>query len=424
MIAAVAMLEMDCRVCGSREVELVLDLGDQPHCNSLLRPEDLDHPEPIYPLRLGFCRVCSTSQIDHTVPKETMFSEYLYVSGTTASLRRHFAQSARRLAASLGLEEGDLVVDIGSNDGTWLEQFKAQGQRVLGVEPAANLAVLARGRGIDTIPKFFTHEVAEEILFEHGAPRLVTAAGVFFHLEELHSATAGVAALCDAGARFCVQAIYLAGMLGQNAFDQIYHEHLTYWNLISFEKLLERYDLEVNCVSVVPIHGGSLEMVVSSRGRHAVDPGVARFRGEELARDLHEIEPYRAFAARVWEMRDSLLGILERYAAEERTVYAFGAPAKGATLLNSFGITPRLVSLAVERNPLKVGKLIPGARIPILDEEAVQDPDAYLMLPWNFLDEFIERRADYLRAGGGFIVPIPAPRVVDSASVEGRGPSR
>ena len=411
------LLEMDCRVCGARTVEEVLDLGDQPHCNSLLTPDQLDQVEPRYPLRLGFCTTCTTSQIDFTVPKETMFSEYLYVSGTTSSLRAHFRRSAEHLVGALGIEPGALVVDIGSNDGTWLQQFQDVGMRGLGVEPARNLAAAANAAGIETLNRFFDRDAAEEILRDHGAPALVTAAGVFFHLEELHSATAGVAALCEQGASFCVQAIYLGGMVEHNAFDQIYHEHLTYWNVTSFERLIEQYGLELNSVRVVPIHGGSLEMLVSTKGRRPVEDSVEEFRRREQDEGLTGIDAYRAFGERVWRMRDALLEILEERAARGDTVHAFGAPAKGATLLNSFGITNRLVEAAVERNPLKVGKTIPMARIPILDEDSTPAPDAYLMLPWNFLDEFVERRADYLRGGGEFIVPVPEARVLGAADV-------
>ncbi|MEA2404113.1 MAG: hypothetical protein QOE08_760 [Thermoleophilaceae bacterium] len=414
---------MNCRVCGRREVEEVLDLGDQPHCNSLLSPDQLSEREPYYPLRLGFCRNCTTSQIDFTVPKETMFSDYLYVSGTTKSLREHFRRTAETLKERLGLGEGDLVVDIGSNDGTWLKQFQDLGLEGLGVEPAANLAELAERDGVPTLNAFFDADAAEQILARGKPPKLVTAAGVFFHLEELHSATEGVAALCRAGATFCVQAIYLGGMIGQNAFDQIYHEHLTYWNLTSFEQLLERHGLEVLSVDLVPIHGGSLEMLVGAKGANRVsepDHTVAPFRAAEIERGLTEIDTYHAFADRVWAMRDTLLEVLDEHAAAGRSVHAFGAPAKGATLLNSFGIDTRQVQVAVERNPLKVGRVIPGCRIPIVEEGSVDEPDAYLMLPWNFLDEFVTRRADYLEAGGAFIVPIPEPHVVDAASLRQR----
>ncbi|MDQ3936455.1 MAG: class I SAM-dependent methyltransferase [Actinomycetota bacterium] len=414
------LLDMDCRVCGRRDVEEVLDLGDQPHCNSLLTPDQLDRPEPVYPLRLGFCRTCTTSQIDFTVPKETMFSDYLYVSGTTTALRDHFRHSAGRLVDRLGLQPGDLVVDIGSNDGTWLKAFQDLGLTGLGVEPAANLAEQAERDGVRTLNAFFDADVAQRILSGGRPPKLVTAAGVFFHLEELHSATEGVAALCGAGATFCVQAIYLGGMIENNAFDQIYHEHLTYWNLTSFERLLDRHGLEVLSVEVVPIHGGSLELLVGAKGAARPDSTVAPFREHERERGLTEIGTYRAFADRVWAIRDRLIEQLEEHRAADRSVHAFGAPAKGATLLNSFRITPELVQVAVERNPLKVGRTIPGCRIPIVEEGSIDEPDAYLMLPWNFLDEFVARRSDYLEGGGEFIVPIPEPHVVRASAAHQR----
>ena len=407
-----------CRVCSGDSLRLVIDLGDQPHCNSLIGPEALAEREPYYPLRLFFCEDCTTVQIDHTVPKETMFSEYLYVSGTTETLRAHFRDAAERLTARLGLQPGDLVVDIGSNDGTWLAQFQALGLRGLGVEPARNIAALANDAGIRTLNRFFNAEVATAILDEGTPPKLVTAAGVFFHLEELHSATEGVAALCRAGAVFCVQAIYLREMLRQTAFDNIYHEHLTYWTLRSFSVLLEQYGLEVISADVVPIHGGTMELLIAERGRLPVDASVAGMRAREAEEGLGEVETYLAFAERVRAIGRDLLAILESYRAAGKIVYAFGAPAKGATMLNSFGIDTRLVALATERNPLKVGHWIPGARIPIVQEGSVPDPDAYLVLPWNFLGEFLRRNRAYVEGGGDFIVPIPRPRVITAANID------
>lgn len=405
-----------CRVCGGQDVKVVLDLGAQPHCNSLLTIEALAEPEPVYPLRLGFCNECTTVQIDHTVPKETMFSEYLYVSGTTRTLREHFRCSAERLVGRLGLGDGDLVVDIGSNDGTWLRCFKDLGLDVLGVEPARNLAAVAEAEGIATLNRFFAADVAREITAQRGAPKLVTAAGVFFHLEELHSATEGVAEFCRRGAVFCVQAIYLAEMLRRAEFDNIYHEHLTYWTLTSIERLFERHGLEVFAADVLPIHGGSLELLVAERGSRLVDDSVTRLRSHEGANGLRDPDTYRAFAQRVSRIRERLLDILSEYAAEGKTVHAFGAPAKGATLLNSFRISTDLVHCAVERNPLKVGRYIPGARIPIVEEGSVPEPDAYLILPWNFLQEFLEKKRDYISNGGAFIVPIPEPVVISRSN--------
>jgi hypothetical protein len=406
-----------CRVCSGANVETVLDLGDQPHCNSLLLAEQLGEKEPYYPLRLGFCHDCTTVQIDHTVPKETMFGEYLYVSGTTRTLREHFADSAGRLKATLELQPGDLVVDIGSNDGTWLAEWQKLGMSVLGVEPAKNIAAQANAAGIPTVNDFFNADVARQTLEEHGAPKLVTAAGVFFHLEELHSATEGVAEFCRAGATFCVQAIYLGEMLRNNEFDNIYHEHLTYWTVRSIGELFKRHGLEVFSANLVPIHGGTLELLVGAEGANEIQPSVGEFRAREDELGYGEIETYRRFADKVWEMRDGLLGILRDFKEQGKTVHAFGAPAKGATLLNSFGITTELVPEAEEKNPLKVGRWIPGARIPIVDEDSVETPpDAYLILPWNFLGEFLKFRRDYILGGGAFIVPVPVPTVIDASN--------
>ena len=405
------MLDMACRACGGRRVELVLNLGDQPHCNRLVR---LDLPagvEPAYPLRVGFCLDCTMVQIDHTIPKESMFSEYPYVSGTTTTLPEHFRETSARIAAAYGLGQQDLVVDIGSNDGTWLKQYAPFGCRVLGVEAAANVAKIAQDAGIATWNRFFNEACARDILAEHGPAKIVTAAGVFFHLEELHSVVRGIAALLASDGVFVVQAIYLGGMVENTAFDQVYHEHLCYYTLRSLSALLERHGLEVFEASLVPIHGGTIEAHVARKGTRPAGESVRRMRADETARGLGDIDTYRQFAVRVLALRDRLRGLLEEYRDHGRSVWAYGAPAKGATLLNSFGIGPDLVQKAVEKNPLKIGLAIPGVRIPI-EDEAGQRPDAYLVLAWNFIDEFVRKEKDWLAAGGEFIVPIPEVKVI------------
>jgi len=407
-----------CRVCRGDRLEEFLDLGDQPHCNSLLLPEALGREEPRYPLRVWFCADCTTVQIDHTVPKEQMFGEYLYVSGTTETLRRHFQATTDRLVERLQLKPNDLVVDIGSNDGTWLKCYDRLRLRAVGVEPAQNLARQANADGLDTINKFFDADTAREIIATSGRPRLVTAAGVFFHLEELHSATEGVRLLIEEGGSFCVQAIYLGEILRNTEFDNIYHEHLTYWTVGSIGRLFAQYGMEIYDVDLLPIHGGSLELLVGVAGAHRVEESVGRFLADEKAHGFDRIATYRAFADRVWQIRDKLLSILSDFKQRGKTVYAFGAPAKGATTLNSFGITRDLVPLAVERNPLKIGKIIPGARIPIVDEESTPAPDAFLILPWNFLPEFLRKKRGYLMDGGAFIVPVPDPVVINASNYD------
>ncbi len=410
-------LAMACRVCDGRDVELFLDLTDQPHCNRLIPPELADRREPHFPLRAGFCHDCTLVQIDHTIPKESMFSDYPYVSGTTKTLVEHFRQTAARLVERYGLGPEDLVVDIGSNDGTWLRQYEPFGLRRCGVEPASNVVELARAAGVPTLNRFFNAETAEIVRAQDGPASLITAAGVFFHLEELHSVVKGIVTLLKPDGVFVVQAIYLGGMIENTAFDQIYHEHLCYYTLRSLEQLFARHGLEVFDVSVVPVHGGSLEAHVGFPGAHPVSDAVKRMRADEEARGYGKFETYVGFAENVRRLQAALLDLLERMHAEGKTVHAYGAPAKGATLLNAFGIGPRLVQVAAEKNPLKFGRLIPGARIPIVEEGSVPAPDAYLVLAWNFIDEFLARERRYLENGGAFIVPVPELKVITAADL-------
>jgi len=416
-------LDMNCRVCGDRTVEEFIDLGDQPHCNRLISKDKAGLSEPRFPLRVGFCHSCSLVQIDHTIPKEDMFSDYPYVSGTTKTLVEHFRQTSRRLVETYGLGADDLVVDIGSNDGTWLKQYSQFGLRAVGVEPASNVAALAMADGVATLVRFFNEETADVIGEKYGAASLITAAGVFFHLEELHSVVEGVRKLLKPDGVFCVQAIYLGGMIDNTAFDQVYHEHLCYYTLKSMEVLFDRHDLEVFDVRLTPIHGGSLEAHIGHKGAHARTSSVDEFRKNELARGYGEFSTYVAFAKHVRKLQRDLLALLQNFKAAGKSVYAYGAPAKGATLLNSFGIDSSLVQLAVERSPLKFGYFIPGARIPIVDEAKAERPDAYLMLAWNFIDEFLEKERAYLEAGGAFIVPVPELRVLTKADLKETRPN-
>ncbi len=406
------LLDMACRSCGGRRVELFLDLGDQPHCNRLIPPELEGEAEPRYPLRVGFCQDCTLVQIDYTIPKEQMFSRYPYVSGTTRTLPAHFADTAARLTQAYGVKAGELLVDIGSNDGTALKQYRPYGLRLLGVEPAGNVAELALEAGVPTLTRFFNEQTAAHILETEGPARLVTAAGVFFHLEELHSVCRGIKAILAPNGVFCVQAIYLGGMLENTAFDQVYHEHLCYYTLKSLQALLEPHGLEVFKVSVVPIHGGTLEAHVGHPGDHSLDASVAEMAAAEAERGYGRLETYQRFSERVWTLRDALIAELETFRLEHRRVYSYGAPAKGATLLNSFGIDTRYVELAAEKSALKFDHLIPGVRIPIKDEAGLAPPDVYLVLAWNFLDEFLEKEVAFLQGGGRFLVPVPSVRVI------------
>jgi hypothetical protein len=411
------MLMLTCRVCSASTLVEFLDLGDQPHGDSFLESAELSLEEPFYPLRANFCTACTTVQIDYTVPKELMFEHYLYVSGTTRTLSRHFEESANRLTQKYHLESNDLVVDIGSNDGTWLQFFKNNDLKILGIDGAKNIASIANAKGIETWPVFFNREIAQKVVSAKGKAKLVTAAGVFFHLEELHSVNAGITELLSEDGVFCIQAIYLGEMIRNNKFDQIYHEHLTYWTLTSISKLLELHGLEIFDVRDLEIHGGSLEIHACHRGQRPIQDSVRELKYLECQLGYQKIETYLEFGLRVWKIRDKLMEILQTYKTNKMSVYAMGAPIKGATLLNSFNIKSDLVQCAVEINELKIGKYVPGARIPIVGEDSVSPPDAYLLLAWNFLPELINKYLDYINSGGAFILPVPDPKIIDKSNL-------
>ena len=408
---------MKCRVCDSEKLEMFLDLGDQPHCDGLVSKENLNRKEPYYPLQVCFCHDCTTVQINYTVPKEVMFEDFLYLSGTTKTLRDHFQKSANYLIERLNLQKNDLVVDIGSNDGTWLACYGDR-VRTLGIDGAKNLAKLANSRGIETWDKFFNLELARGIISKKGHAKLITAAGVFFHLEELHSVNDGIKELLDKDGTLCIQAIYLGSILRNTQFDQIYHEHLTYWTVKSLRKLLDLHGLEINSVELLPIHGGSLEVIVSHKGAKPISESVNAFISNEELLGYDKIQTYRDFSTKIWKIKSKLLSIIGDYKSQGKSIQAFGAPAKGSTLLNSFGITTNTIDCAVETNLLKVGKCIPGCRIPIIDEKGSEAPDVYLMLAWNFLKEFLKKKHDYIVNGGKFVIPIPEPFVIDISNWE------
>jgi SAM-dependent methyltransferase len=405
------MMAMACRSCGNHNVEMFLDLGPQPHCNRLVKPGATDPPS--YPLRVGYCHDCTLVQIDTTIPKELMFADYPYVSATTATLAAHFRKTADRLASTYHVNERDLVVDIGCNDGTFLAQWQAHGCRTVGVDPAVGVAGTAF-RPQWLIEDFFDKGCAEDIVNNYGHAKIVTAAGVFFHLEELHSVCDGVAHLIGDDGVLVVQAIYLGAMLENTAFDQIYHEHLCYYTLRSLDNLVRRHGMQVFEASRHSIHGGTLEAHICRAGARNIGSSVEHLSRAERIQNLDRSWPYFRFGDAVKSVRGELRHILARYREEGRSVWAYGAPAKGATLLNSFTIGRELVQCAVEKNPRKVGTEIPGCRIPIVAESDAR-PDAFLMLAWNFLPEFIEKERAFLHNGGEMIVPVPWVRVIRGA---------
>ncbi len=399
---------MICRVCDSKRLELVLDLGIQPWGNHFLKKEEVGK-EPTYPLHLVYCLDCTTTQLDHTVPKEVMFSDHTYLSGTTKTLSDHFRAVAKTVDDTFFKDRKEKsVLDIGSNDGTQLQHYKDFGYRVLGVESSKGTAKIANDRGIETENAFFNQALVKKLGRKFD---VINAAGVFFHLEELHSVTEGIRdALKDDGV-FVVQFIYMKGMVDNLAFDQIYHEHLLYYTLKNIETLLNRHGLEMFDATYNPIHGGSIIGYVGHRGKRPVTEQLRRLREEETRAETNTIESYHRFAKRVATMKEDNLRYLRAAKAAGKRVYGMGAPVKGNTLLNYLGVKTDLIQLLIEKNPLRKGLYAPGSHIPIeLEQELTSPPDIYYVLAWNFKREILRNNQALLDKGVEFYFPVDPER--------------
>lgn len=403
-----------CRICKSQQLIKFLSLGDQPHCNSFLRSEDLNQAEPSWPLELMYCQDCHLVQLSYVVDPDVMFRSYVYVSGTTKTLNEHFRQSAANLVEKFQLPPDSLVVDIGSNDGTFLQHFQNLGMNVVGVDPATNIAQLANERGIETINNFFTEETARKIRQEKGAAALITAAGVFFHIDDMDDVCRGIYELLDDQGILHVQAIYLGSMLEQNSFDNVYHEHVSYYTLHPLIHLFNRFGLTVFDVGYSEIHGGSLLVYVCKGDAYPVRESVQKQLDYERSQGWDTLKPYQEFAQRVQNIRQQLTSLLAELKSQGKRIAAYTAPAKGNTLLNYCQIGTNLLDYAVEKAPLKVGLYTPGMHIPVIDEtEAMKNrPDYFLLLAWNFKEELLQKNQAYRDQGGKFIIPIPTPHIV------------
>ena len=405
-----------CRSCGSGAVELVLSLGSTPLANSLLRPEDLDKPEPRYPLDLVFCTACTLVQITETVPPQQLFGEYLYFSSFSDTMLAHARELVGRLIGELGLGARSLALEIASNDGYLLQYYKAAGVPVLGIEPAANIAKVAIAeRGIPTLSEFFGIELARKLVAEGRRADVVHANNVLAHVPDLGGFVDGIREILTDDGVAALEFPYLGEMIDRCEFDTIYHEHLCYFSLGALVRLFAKHGLKAVDVERLPLHGGSLLlMVCRATSARAAKPSVAALLKEERDRGMEGPTFYRGFAQRVGELKKKLVDLLGRLKAEGKRIAAYGAAAKGSTLLNTFGIGTETLDFAVDRNTHKQGLFMPGVRVPIAapDQLAARRPDYTLLLTWNFADEILRQQDGYRRGGGKFIVPIPDVRVL------------
>lgn len=401
-----------CRSCGSALAHTVIDLGVSPLSNAYVRERDLDGPETFYPLTLRVCTDCWLVQIPEFVTPADIFRDYSYFSSYSESWLRHCAAYADVITTRLNLTASSHVVELASNDGYLLQYFVRAGIPVTGVEPAANVAAVALERGIPTVAEFFGTALATVLASQGRSADLVIANNVLAHVPDLNDFLAGIRILLKPGGVLTGEFPHVRSLFEHGEFDTIYHEHFSYFSLLSIEAALARQDLVLFDVETLPTHGGSLRIYARRReDEHIpVESAVARLRDDERRAGYDSLAAYRRFGERVERIKRDLLTFLMTARREGKHVVGYGAPAKATTLLNYCGIRADLLQYTVDRNPVKQGSFIPGVRIPIHRPERIPEtrPDYVIILPWNLTTEIMEQLAAVRDWGCRFVVPIPA----------------
>ncbi|NNG38552.1 methyltransferase domain-containing protein [Flexivirga sp. ID2601S] len=408
---------MRCRVCGSTALRGVLDLGATPPCESFLTRERLDAPEPTYPLHLRLCDDCLLLQLPPLIAPEETFVDYAYFSSYSDSWVEHARQLVDGAVERLRLRDGDLIVEVASNDGYLLQHVPA-GIRRLGIEPSINVGEAAREKGVPTLTAFLDEIVAAAVRAEHGPAQLVVANNVYAHIPDVVGFTRSLRRLVADDGQVCIEVHHALNLVRHAQFDTIYHEHFQYYTLLSAIRALATGDLQVVDAELLRTHGGSLRIWAAPTATAGpATPEVERILGIERDAGLHSPDGYDDLAPRTERLRQDLLRFLLEARATGLRVAGYGAPGKGNTLLNYCGIRSDLLAYTVDRNPYKHGRFTPGVRIPIEPTEHLDAdrPDLVLVLPWNLRDELSAQLAHVATWGGKLVFPLPEVTVVDPA---------
>jgi SAM-dependent methyltransferase len=403
-----------CRSCGSGDLRSVLDLGSTPVANALVDPATAPDRDPTYPLAIAFCPECTLVQLAYALPADAIFDEeYPYFSSFSDALLAHAASHVEGLIGARRLGADSFAVEVASNDGYLLRNFVQAGIPTLGIDPSPGPAAAAEEVGVRTIVGFFGEEQAAKIRAEHGPADVIVANNVMAHVPDLNDFVAGFSRLLADDGLLTIENPYVRDLVEHVEFDTIYHEHYCYFSCSAVDALMRRHGLHLNDVEYFPkLHGGTLRWHVGRRDERTAR--CQQYLDDERSSGMTSFDHYARFAARVRECQDALRALLDELADRGRTVAAYGAAAKGATLLNSTGISTDRVAYVVDRNVHKQGRLMPGCRLPIRPVEVLVDerPDDLLLLAWNFADEIVAQQHEYAAAGGTFYVPVPMPRII------------
>jgi len=406
----------NCRLCNSKNLLSVLQLKSTPPANEFIKKNETSKKQHKYPLELFFCKDCTHVQLLDVVNPKILFSNYVYVSGTSAVFRKHFYDYYLWISHRVNLNSNSLVIDIGSNDGTLLKVFKDNNIRVLGIDPAAEIAKKASDDGIQTLPLFFDINLANKIKSEYGYASVITANNVFAHADNLLEIVQGIKELLSDEGVFIFEVSYLVDVLQKTLFDTIYHEHLSYHNITSLKNFFDKNDLVLKHVERIDSHGGSIRgLVTNKKNSQQKNESVKNLLRLEEKIGINKIETYYSFEQRINAAKIAVSNFLNLVKKEGKTIAGFGAPAKATTLMYHFEFDSNLLDFIVDDSPLKQGLFSPGYHIPVLSSDMLYKikPDYVLILAWNFSASIISNHKNYLKQGGKFIIPLPTMEIIE-----------
>lgn len=405
----------NCRLCDSQNVEMVFQLTSTPPANAFVKESDREKVDPYFPLDLYFCHNCTHLQLFEIVDPRLLFENYVYVSGTSQVFVEHFKKYAQQLVSQFHPAGKGKILDIGSNDGTFLKAFQEYGFEVLGIDPAKEISVKAKESGIPTITGFFSLKKAEEIHKEFGTFHIITANNIFAHIDDLRDVLLGVKMLLSKEGVFAFEVSYLVDVIEKTLFDTIYHEHLSYHAVTPLKTFFARNGMEL--IEVIPVdsHGGSIRVVAQLKnGPRPIGNSVNEFVKKEEKLGIHRIETYKRFAQNILKLKKDLKNVILKLKKEKKSVAGFGAPAKATTLMHHFELGPDDIDFIVDDSPWKQGLYSPGYHIPVGPSSWIEEkrPDYLLILAWNFSESIIKKNLPYQQNGGHFIVPLPELKVI------------
>jgi SAM-dependent methyltransferase len=406
---------MKCRACNSTNLKLFLDLGKIPLVDKFKTKNELSKKEKFFPLNVCICSSCKLVQLGYILPPKTMFnSKYAYESSTTQLRTKVYFDMAKVLCKRFKLKPDSLVVDVGSNIGLLLKGFKKQKMKVLGIDPSSNIAKMAIDGGIDTIIDFFNPKIASKILKKYGYASIITATNVFAHVDDLNSFMKSCKILLDDNGIFVFQSPYLYHLIKNNEYDTIYHEHVSYLSITPLVSFFNKFDLEIFDIDENIIDGGSIRCYIGKKNLRPISTKIQKYVNLEKKSGIHTMKRLKKFSSEVKSQKRQLKTLLKKLKQDKKRIVAVSAPAKGTVLLNYCDIDEKILDFATEKSSIKIGKYMPGNKIPVVHDNFLDNdfPDYALLLAWNFADEIMNNLKNFKKNGGKFIIPIPHPKIV------------